>query len=224
MSQQTIGIGTVANDNTGDPFRTAFSKANSNFTELYSGAFAEYLAGNWYIPRDVSVVGNGSAPGSGSIRLYPVLIKELVTINALGVRVTTLSAGGNVQAAIYANNPATMRPTGAALASSASMSTASVANVNAAISLQLTPGLYWFATNSDNGTSILTAFSSTTAQAAALIGSSSQSACLGSGTGLMGLTVTQTFGTWPDLTSGSFAEVGSINSVPIVQFKIASNP
>lgn len=37
MSQQTIGIGTVANDGTGDPLRTAFNKANSNFTELYNG-------------------------------------------------------------------------------------------------------------------------------------------------------------------------------------------
>jgi len=38
MSQQTIGIGTVANDGTGDPLRTAFNKANLNFTELYTGS------------------------------------------------------------------------------------------------------------------------------------------------------------------------------------------
>ncbi len=37
MAQQTIGIGTVANDGTGDPLRTAFTKANANFTELYAG-------------------------------------------------------------------------------------------------------------------------------------------------------------------------------------------
>ena len=35
MAQQTINIGTVANDGTGDPLRTAFDKANDNFTELY---------------------------------------------------------------------------------------------------------------------------------------------------------------------------------------------
>lgn len=35
MAQQTINIGTVANDGTGDPLRTAFDKANQNFTELY---------------------------------------------------------------------------------------------------------------------------------------------------------------------------------------------
>ena len=35
MAKQTINIGTVANDGTGDPLRTAFNKTNQNFTELY---------------------------------------------------------------------------------------------------------------------------------------------------------------------------------------------
>ena len=35
MAQQVINIGTVANDGTGDPLRTAFDKVNDNFTELY---------------------------------------------------------------------------------------------------------------------------------------------------------------------------------------------
>lgn len=36
MAQQTIETGSVANDGTGDPLRTAWIKANANFTELYS--------------------------------------------------------------------------------------------------------------------------------------------------------------------------------------------
>lgn len=35
MSQQVINVGTVANDGTGDPLRTAFIKVNANFAELY---------------------------------------------------------------------------------------------------------------------------------------------------------------------------------------------
>ena len=35
MAQQTINIGSSANDGTGDPLRTAFDKINDNFTELY---------------------------------------------------------------------------------------------------------------------------------------------------------------------------------------------
>jgi hypothetical protein len=36
MAQQTIGVGTVANDNTGDPIRDAFVKVNANFDEIYA--------------------------------------------------------------------------------------------------------------------------------------------------------------------------------------------
>ena len=36
MAQQTINIGTVANDGTGDPLRTAFDKVNDNFDEVYA--------------------------------------------------------------------------------------------------------------------------------------------------------------------------------------------
>ena len=35
MAKETIGIGTSANDGTGDPLRTAFTKINANFSELY---------------------------------------------------------------------------------------------------------------------------------------------------------------------------------------------
>jgi len=36
MSQQTIDTGNVANDGQGDPLRTAFTKTNDNFDELYN--------------------------------------------------------------------------------------------------------------------------------------------------------------------------------------------
>jgi hypothetical protein len=39
MAQQTINIGTSANDGTGDPLRTAFDKANDNFNEIYAADF-----------------------------------------------------------------------------------------------------------------------------------------------------------------------------------------
>ncbi len=38
MAKQTINIGTIANDGTGDSLRDAFDKCNDNFTELYNGA------------------------------------------------------------------------------------------------------------------------------------------------------------------------------------------
>ncbi|RWB66584.1 hypothetical protein [Mesorhizobium sp.] len=36
MTKQVINYGSAANDGTGDPLRTAFSKAKSNFDELYA--------------------------------------------------------------------------------------------------------------------------------------------------------------------------------------------
>lgn len=36
MAKQTINVGTTANDGTGDPLRTAFTKVNQNFTEVYT--------------------------------------------------------------------------------------------------------------------------------------------------------------------------------------------
>lgn len=40
MAKQTINVGTTANDRTGDPLRTAFTKVNSNFTEVYNNVEA----------------------------------------------------------------------------------------------------------------------------------------------------------------------------------------
>ena len=42
MGKQVIGIGTTANDGTGDPLRTAFDKVNDNFTEVYADGFTSY--------------------------------------------------------------------------------------------------------------------------------------------------------------------------------------
>ena len=44
MAQQTIAVGTSANDGTGDTLRAAFQKANANFTELYGGSSDAELA------------------------------------------------------------------------------------------------------------------------------------------------------------------------------------
>jgi hypothetical protein len=52
MTKQTIGIGSTANDGNGDPLRTAFDKANDNFTELYD------------IVPNVEIVDTSSAPQS----------------------------------------------------------------------------------------------------------------------------------------------------------------
>jgi hypothetical protein len=45
MAKQTINIGTVANDKTGDQLRTAFTKTNENFTEVYGYPLSSISSG-----------------------------------------------------------------------------------------------------------------------------------------------------------------------------------
>ena len=183
-----------------------------------------YIAANWYIPLGTYGSTSGANPGANTIRIYPAFIRERITINALGMQINTLSAGGNVQAAIYANNASTNQPTGTALASTASMSTASTGPVNAAVSLQVEPGLYWFASNCDNATAIFAAVL-TSGNASALVGNATQSNVLTAGAGIQGYSFAQTFNTWPDLTAASLTAVVSGSGVtPIVEFKVASVP
>lgn len=187
--------------------------------------FPGYVVGNWYLPFGMpGTLIAGSAPGLNSIRLTPGYVKQTCTVNSLGVRVTTLFAGGNTQAAIYASDPVTMKPTGSALASTASMSTAAAGSVNSAVSVQLTPGLYWFATNLDNATAALAGENVGNAALSTFLGSATQSNCLGSGQSFVGLAIAATFGNWPSLTAASFAEVTFNGTVGLVQFKIGSVP
>lgn len=83
MAKQVINIGSVANDGTGDPLRTAFDKVNDNFTELYDDD------GN-----DVnSVTGSGgitASPTTGDVVVS--LDDDSITYAKLGTEFTTSAA------------------------------------------------------------------------------------------------------------------------------------
>ena len=97
MTKQVINTGAVANDKTGDALRVAFTKANANFTELYSSS----IAGDWTWPE----VGGmhtrallGGSQGSwidgqspGGLLLYN---DYAVTLNA-GSQYAVLDSNGN---------------------------------------------------------------------------------------------------------------------------------
>lgn len=187
--------------------------------------FSGYVANSWYVPAGIegSTTATGT-PGNGTIELFPAVIKQKMTISTLGARITTLSAGGNCQFAIYATNAATGRPTGSALVSTASVSTAATGNVNSAASVQLSAGIYWFATNCDNATVAFNVISGAFFSGMSkMFGSTISQSDAFAGQTLTGLSVTQTFGTWPSLTSASFGDV-TINIIPTILFKVASVP
>jgi hypothetical protein len=67
MAKQTINIGTAANDGTGDPLRTAFTKTNANFTEIYNAGLIPSQTGNnaRYLSTDGAIL-SWVVPFSGS--------------------------------------------------------------------------------------------------------------------------------------------------------------
>ena len=96
MAKQTIGIGSSANDGTGDPLRTAFDKINDNFTELYgSTAEANDLIedSSPQLGGDLDVNGRRitSARSNEDIILLPNGTGDVV-ISALRVNGTTLDS------------------------------------------------------------------------------------------------------------------------------------
>ena len=85
MAKQVINIGSVANDGTGDPLRTAFDKVNDNFTELYSDDAGDVN----------SVTGSGgltASPTTGAVVVS--LDDDSITYAKLGTEFTTSAAVG----------------------------------------------------------------------------------------------------------------------------------
>lgn len=184
--------------------------------------YPPYVSGKWRMASMDQADSTGQAPGANSIRLYPFYIHRTLTIDRLGAVVSTLFAGGNIQAAIYASDPTTLEPTGNPLVAGGSMSTAATGNVEATVSATLPPGLYWAATNCDNATSAFSANGSTSTWLARAIGSATQSECWSTGGGtLSGYTFAHTFGTWPDLTGQTFVKLTTSQRIPLISFRPA---
>ena len=117
MSKQVIGIGTVANDGTGDPLRTAMDKINDNFTELYpvavhSVTFASPLVLDFSTYKDFKCA---SVTGSATVNLTNTTdgdsgIIELIIdgtggyTTTLGTMFTKNSGGGTIDETAAADN------------------------------------------------------------------------------------------------------------------------
>lgn len=101
MAQQTINIGTVANDGTGDPIRDAFDKANDNFTELYNG-----LAGLLDLKGSADCSANPNYPAASKGDAYVVSVAGKiggasgVVVNAGDVYFATADNAGGTEASV----------------------------------------------------------------------------------------------------------------------------
>jgi hypothetical protein len=79
MAQQTINIGSSANDGTGDPLRTAFDKINDNFNELYGASpFGQQItiSGNEISSNVTNANLKLTASGTGAIEMEGIQITD----------------------------------------------------------------------------------------------------------------------------------------------------
>lgn len=94
MAQQVINIGGTANDGTGDPLRTSFTKCNQNFAELY----AKSAAGS---NLDISNNQIEATNSNGNVELLPngsgrvVVVDDSITINTSKTPATSKGAAGD---------------------------------------------------------------------------------------------------------------------------------
>jgi len=185
------------------------------------------VSGNWYHLIDGVTAVSGQAIQINLVKLIAFELTKSITIQTLGARVNSNVAASNMQLALYATNYTTGRPTGNALANTASISGAVVGLVSAnpvGGNFTLSAGIYWMAVNADTAGVIYQVAQPTTA--INLIGEATQSS-ISSATTVVAyaLEVSQTFGTWPDLTNASFTvRTGSSNgqfTVPLIHARAA---
>ncbi len=88
MAQQTINIGAVANDGTGDQLRTAFDKVNDNFVEIYTELGGTSLS-------NIKISGNTIATDNtnGNLTLDPNGTGTIVLANAVTASSTVVITG-----------------------------------------------------------------------------------------------------------------------------------
>ena len=108
MAKQVIGIGTTANDGTGDSLRTSGSKTNDNFGEVYT-----LLGDGWTLPTGIVTTltagDNIALSGStGNVTITGTASTANINADSLVVAgVTTLSdlnATGDVTATTFTGN------------------------------------------------------------------------------------------------------------------------
>ena len=96
MAQQNINIGSSANKGDGDPIRTAFSKAENNFTDLYTRLVV--------VEGQVGVSNQGGATIQQSIIGDVIGADSTVIVNHATSTVTAQNIVGNLKGSVVADD------------------------------------------------------------------------------------------------------------------------
>jgi hypothetical protein len=104
VAKQTIGIGTSANDGTGDPLRDAFDKVNDNFNEVYS-AFT--FASNNATAANNILIGNStvnSVSNSTTVSISNSTSEVTTTSGSILVGNSTVNSIANSSTIVVSNS------------------------------------------------------------------------------------------------------------------------
>ena len=182
------------------------------FFKLHPG----YISGQWYPP--LATPGSGLALTANTVRCAPTLsLSSNVIVTDLAINVTTAAAGGNMQIALYANGSDSLPGQPIVTSGNIDVSTTGIKTVSVTPTA-LPAGPIWFCANSDSATVATLSVSTASGVTAALLGGVSTSTVLSSALGI-GLSATQTFGTWGALTGLSWSIINA-NRMPWVAFKV----
>jgi hypothetical protein len=187
-----------------------------------------YLSGGSYILAPQTATAAIVPTGDTTAFFSPFFVKSRVTVNQMGMRVTTAGTGSAVKYAIYANNATTVRPTGAPLAFSNAGSATTTLNTNirqtvlnaASAQAVLVPGVMYWAASKHTGTTLpfTTMVGSSSTTNAILLGAS----ILSSTVQYIGLTALQDYGTnWPDASGLSFSLANGSSAIPLLEMVVA---
>lgn len=184
-----------------------------------------YLVGNFIIPNGI-MPASTATPNATTLYLVPFIPGQRYTADQCGLGITTAQAATNFQCAIYANNPATNRPTGLPLSNTSDISTASAISIAGALgaSVQHENGvMYWTGFMCSCTTALFDAAARDGGLMGNWIGSATIASLLGNQVSGGGLQVAgQTYGTWPNVTSATFVENGTTG--PVIVEHVASVP
>jgi hypothetical protein len=187
------------------------------------GGSLVYAVGNWITPQ----IGNpatGGATTANRLYLTGFEVKRACTISDLGVQVTTGVASSSLQLGVYAASSSTGLPTGLPLGTTGNITSTTAQSVSGSVSTQFTlqPGIiYWIGVNQDAAITIRSIGASSFA--GSTIGSATLNEVLGPS--LARVVSSQTFGTWPDLSSvATTSSSGEVNRTPFVALRISALP
>jgi hypothetical protein len=170
----------------------------AHLDDLFDG----YAVGNWIQPIP-GTFGNTLGSPPSTIHLFPFYVLRSISVNELAARVNTAVAASTFQLAIYGS--VNGLPSGTPLATTVDLSGATAANLSASVTpFNLIAGrIHFMASNVSASTSNLVFLGSTTTGIGAsnVLGVENLAVAISAATSVGWCrSVSQTYGTWPDLT------------------------